>query len=101
MLFKERGIRIVAASADDRDHARQVAEGMGLPFPLGWGLEAEAVHRLTGAVISRERGIVQPAAFILRPDCRLAASVISSWAVGRLRPEEVFGAIHYLGKVQS
>ena len=97
MLFEERGVGIVAASADPLDKAKAMAGGMALRFPVGYGIDAKQVSDLTGAVIDEKNRIVQPCAFILRPDRTVAVSVYSSWAVGRLRPDEVFGAIHYLG----
>ena len=96
MLFRERGIRVAAASADSLECAREVAEGMGLSFPVAWGLDAGQVQALTGAWIDTKHRIVQPSAFLLRPGGEVAVAVYSSWAVGRLRPEEIFGAIHYL-----
>ena len=96
MLFDEKGIGIVAASADTIDKAKPMAEGMRLGFPVGFGINAKKVSEVTGAVHDRKHDIVQPAAFILKPDRTVACSVIGSWAVGGLRPEEVLGTIHYL-----
>lgn len=98
MLFREQKIDVVAASADPIDRAREVAEGMRLSFPVAYGIDAEAIHGLIGATLDRKNGIVQPAAFVLKPDRTVAVTVYSSWAVGRLRPDEVYGTIHYLGR---
>ena len=96
MLFRERGVEVIAASADPLEHATELVEGMAITFRVAHGIDAEAVHELTGATLDRKHGIVQPAAFILKPDRTVAVTVTSSWAVGRLRPDEVLGAIHFL-----
>ena len=96
MLFQEREVQIVAASADPEEKAREMAEGMALKFPVAYGIDAEKIHAATGATLDRKHKIVQPAAFILKPGGILAVAVYSSWAVGRLRPDEVFGAIYFL-----
>ena len=101
MLFEEQKINVVAASADALDDARAMAEGMALSFPVGYGIDAAAVSRLTGATLDRKNGIVQPAAFLLKPDRTVAVTVYSSWAVGRLRPDEVLGAIHFISRSVS
>lgn len=98
MLFEDRQVRVVAASADPLEKAREVAEGMRLSFPVAWGIDAERVGALLGLAVSGDRRFVQPAAFLLKPDRTIACATVSSWAVGRLRPEEVWGAIHYLGR---
>lgn len=98
MLFEERKIQVVAASADPIEKAREVAEGLRLSFLVGYGIDAARVGDLLGLTVNREHGFVQPAAFVLKPDRTITCATVSTWAVGRLRPEEVFGAIHYLGR---
>ncbi len=98
MLFQERGIGVLAASADPLERAKEVVDGLRLSFPVAWGLDAEAVHAATGATINREKKFVQATAFILKPDRTIAVALYSSWAVGRLRPDEVYGTLHYLGR---
>jgi peroxiredoxin len=101
MLFKERQVAVVAASADPLERATEVAASLRLTFPLAYGIDAERAGTLLGLTVNRDNKFVQPAAFILKPDRTIACSTISSWAVGRLRPEEVWGAIHYLGKLRA
>ncbi len=77
---------VVAASADPQEKAREVAAE--LSFPVAFGVAREQAETI-GAWWDDERGIIQPAEFILRRDGTVMASTYSSGPVGRLDPGDV------------
>lgn len=75
------GAEIVAASVDDEDNARTIADTVS--FPIGYGVTREMAERI-GAWWEDRRGIIQPSEFILDGDGRVRTSTYSSGPVGRI-----------------
>jgi peroxiredoxin len=77
---------IVALSADREEDAWGTVERLGLRYRVLYGLDPEATSRAIGCYTGTHDGRphVQPAAFVLRPDGRIAHAVYSSGNVGRL-----------------
>ena len=92
----EAGIRVVALSVDDEATTRQLAAKLELSFPLGHSADARAVAELTGAFVNPDPVFLQSTGFVLDPAGKIAVSVYSSGAIGRLVPEDVIGLVGYL-----
>jgi peroxiredoxin len=90
------GARVVALSVDDEATTSELITKHGLTFPVGYGADARAVAKATGAFVNDEPTFLQSTGFVLDPDGKVVISVYSSGAIGRLVPEDVVGLIRYL-----
>ena len=90
------GIRVAALSVDDEPTTEQLIAKHGLTFPVGHGADARAVAALTGAFVNPDPVYLQSTGFVLDPAGRVAVSVYSSGAIGRLLPDDVIGLVRYL-----
>jgi peroxiredoxin len=88
--------RVVALSVDDETTTAATIAKHGLTFPVGHSADAQAVAGATGAFVNPEPTFLQSTGFVLDPAGRVAVSVYSSGAIGRLIPEDVIGMIRYL-----
>lgn len=92
----EAGARVVAFSVDDEETTAALVERHGLTMPVGYGADAAAISAVTGAFVDSEGGYLQSTGFLLDPSGKVAISVYSSGAIGRLVPEDVVGMLRYL-----
>lgn len=92
----EAGGRVVALSVDDEATTAVLVERLGLTMPIGYGADAAAISAVTGAFVDSEGGFLQSTGFLLDPSGKVAVSVYSSGAIGRLVPEDVVGMLGYL-----
>ena len=85
----------MAASADREPDAARTVEKLGLSFPVGYGLDAEAAALAIGCYTGTREGCphVQPAGFVLRPDGTVVLAVYSSGKVGRLTAKDALAAL--------
>jgi peroxiredoxin len=89
------GAKIVAASVDPLDKARETAAEFG--YPLGYGATREDADRI-GAWWEDRRGIIQPSQFVLGADGKVIASTYSSGPIGRIEPGDVLKLIEFREK---
>ena len=92
----DEGIRVAALSVDDEQATAALVAKHKLTFPVGYGADARAVAELTGAFVNPDPVYLQSTGFVLDPAGRVAVSVYSSGAIGRLVPEDVVGMVRYL-----
>jgi peroxiredoxin len=92
----DEGIRVAALSVDDEQATAALVAKHKLTFPVGYGADARAVAELTGAFVHPDPVYLQSTGFVLDPAGRVAVSVYSSGAIGRLVPEDVVGMVRYL-----
>lgn len=88
--------RVVALSVDDKATTAATIAKHRLTFPVGHSADARAVAEATGAFVNPEPTFLQSTGFVLDATGRVAVSVYSSGAIGRLIPEDVIGMIRYL-----
>ena len=97
--FTTAGIKVVALSVDTEDEATATVENNDLTYPVGYGVDPVAVSATFGSFLSDgedEHGTyVQATGFVVTPDGRVAISVYSSSAIGRLTAADTLGAIKY------
>ena len=89
------GVKIVAASVDPLDKAREVAAT--LSFPVGYGV-TRATAELIGAWWEERRSIIQPSEFLVGADGKLRASTYSSGPIGRIDPADVVKLVNFYDK---
>jgi peroxiredoxin len=87
------GVRVVAASVDPIDKAREVAGVVS--FPVGFGATREIGEQL-GAWWEAKRGYIQPAEFIVSPEGKVLASSYSAGPLGRMDAAEVVRMANFL-----
>jgi len=87
------GAKVVAASVDPIDKAREVAAVVS--FPVGFGATRETGERL-GAWWEEKRGFIQPAEFIVSPEGKVLASSYSAGPLGRMDAAEVVRMANFL-----
>jgi peroxiredoxin len=87
--------QISALSADDEPATVKLIAKHGLEFPVGHSADTAALAAATGAFVTDQPAYLQSTGFVLDPEGRVAVSVYSSGAIGRLVPEDVIGLIRY------
>jgi peroxiredoxin len=96
--FEEAGIKIVSLSVDDEPTARAMIDDNKLTFPIAYGADAPKIAALTGAFVNAQPLHLQSTGFVLDPDGKVAISVYSSGAIGRLVPDDVLGMVRYMSE---
>ena len=86
------GAKVVAASVDPLEKARETAAKVS--YPIGYGVSREIADKL-GAWWEERRGIVQPAEFIVGRDGKVIASSYSSGPLGRIDAADVVKLINF------
>lgn len=94
--LEELGAQVVALSVDDRATTAALIEKLRLPFSVGYGADANAIARATGAYVNETPHHLQTTGFILDPNGRVITAVYSSGAIGRLVADDVVGFIRYV-----
>jgi peroxiredoxin len=89
------GVKIVAASVDPVDKAREVAAE--LSFPVAYGVTRAMADRL-GAWWEERRGIIQPSEFVVAADGKVRAATYSSGPIGRIAAQDVVRLINFYDK---
>lgn len=89
--LEAQGARIIAASVDDLEHAREIASD--LTFPVAFGVTRADADRL-GAWWGEQRGgIIQPAEFLLAGNGKVLHAMYATGPIGRLSAEEVLNLL--------
>ena len=89
------GGKIVAASVDPLDKAKDTAAQ--LSYPLAYGVTRADAERI-GAWWEDRRGIIQPANFIVGHDGTVKASTYSSAQIGRMESGHVVKVLEFYDK---
>lgn len=89
------GVKIVAASVDPLDKAKEVAAGVS--FPVAYGA-TRATADLIGAWWEERRSIIQPSEFLVAADGKVRASTYSSGPIGRIDPGDVVKLVNFYDK---
>ena len=89
------GAKVVAASIDAIDKAKEVAAEVS--FPVGYGVTRAMADQL-GAWWEERRGLIQPSEFVVGADGKVRASTYSSGPIGRVDAADVVKLIHFYEK---
>jgi peroxiredoxin len=96
--FESEGIKVIAASVDPLEKAKETVQKVGITYPVGYGLDAEAVSKATGAFYEPEKKFLHAAGFILRPDNKISVACYSTGPVGRFTAKDVLTLIRFYRK---
>jgi len=88
-----RGVKVVAASVDPLDKAKEVAAG--LSFPVGYGVTRAQADQL-GSWWEDRRQFVQPSEFVVAPSGKVVAATYSSGPLGRIEATDVVRLVDFL-----
>lgn len=86
------GAKVVAASIDDIDKAKEVADEVG--FPVAHGV-TRAMADALGSWWEDRRGLIQPSEFIVGEDGKIITSSYSSGPIGRIDAADVAKLINF------
>ncbi len=86
------GATVVAASVDDGDNAKQVADEVS--FPVAQNVTREIADKL-GSWWEDRRGIIQPSEFIVGADGKIIHSSYSSGPLARTEASDVVKLINF------
>jgi peroxiredoxin len=86
-------VKVVAASVDPLDKAKEVAAG--LSFPVGYGLTRAQADQL-GSWWEDRRGIIQPSEFLVGAGGKILQSSYSSGPIGRLEATDVVRMVDFI-----
>ena len=86
------GARVVAASVDPIDKAREVAAEVS--FPVGYGVTRAQAEQMDSWWEER-RSIIQPSEFIMTGEGKIIASSYSDGPVGRIDAADVIKVINF------
>jgi len=86
------GVKVVAASVDPIDKAREVAAEVS--FPVGYGVTRDIADKL-GSWWEDRRSIIQPSEFVLGSDGKVLASSYSDGPIGRIDAADVIKMINF------
>jgi alkyl hydroperoxide reductase subunit AhpC len=89
------GIKIVAASIDPLDKAKEAAATVS--FPVGYGVTRAMADQL-GSWWEERRSIIQPSEFLVAADGKVRASTYSSGPIGRVDPADVVRLVNFYDK---
>ena len=89
------GIKVLAASTDPLEKAREVAAD--LSFPVAYGVTREQADRL-GAWWEDRRAIIQPSEFLLNADGTVRSATYSSGPIGRIDAADVVKLVTFYDK---
>ncbi|MEP6618988.1 MAG: peroxiredoxin family protein [bacterium] len=90
------GISVVALSVDDEPTSAALVEKLGLPFPVGYGADANSIAAAVGAYTHDHPTYLQSTGFVLDPGGKVLVAAYSSDAIGRLVAEDVAGLVRYV-----
>jgi len=86
------GAKVVAASVDPLEKAREVAAEVS--FPVGYGVSRAIADQL-GSWWEDRRSIIQPSEFVLGADGKVIASSYSDGPIGRIDAADVIRMINF------
>lgn len=86
------GAKVLAASVDPLDKAKEVAAEVG--FPIAHGVSREQADAI-GAWWEERRGIVQPAELVLDAGGKVVSATYSSGPIGRVDAGDVVKLINF------
>lgn len=87
------GGSVIAASVDDEEHAKEVADEV--PYPVAYGVTREQADQL-GSWWEDRRGIIQPSEFMVNGEGGIMTSSYSSGPLGRLDPQDAVKMFNFM-----
>ncbi len=92
------GVKVVAASIDPIDKAREVAAE--LSFPVGYGVTRSLAESI-GAWWEERRGLIQPSEFLIDAEGKVRSATYSSGPIGRVDAADVVRLVAFYDKMAA
>ena len=86
------GVTVVAASVDDIEKAKEIADANN--FPIGYGVTKDIADTLDSWWEER-RQIIQPSQFIINAEGKVMASAYADGPLGRIDAEDVVKMVNF------
>lgn len=96
--LEDLGAKVIAASAENADKAKEVAAQVAVP--VGYGVTREQADSL-GAWWEDRRQIIQPSNFVLDSTGKVLSATYSTGPIGRLEPLDAIRFIQYQEKQKA
>ena len=80
------------------EKAKETVERIGLTYPVGYGMDAEAISRITGAFYDVDRKFIHATGFLIRPDNTLEVACYSTGPIGRFVAQDVLRLVRFYNK---
>jgi len=93
--FDAEQMRLMAGSVDPLDKTKELAEKLGVTFPVAYGMDAEDISGKTGAFYEAQKKIIQPTGLLVRPDKTVEVGVFSTGPVGRFVAQDVLKLVRF------
>lgn len=85
--FAEQGVGVIAAAVDSEEKTLEVAERLGLGFPVAHGVTKDQAE-LLDSWWDEGRDFIQPSEFVLSKSGRVLMSTYSNSPIGRMDSAE-------------
>jgi alkyl hydroperoxide reductase subunit AhpC len=93
--FESEQTKVIAASADPVEKARETVDKLGITYPVGYGLIAEETSRITGAYYEKEKKYLHATGFLLRPGKTIVVACYSTGPIGRFVAKDVLKVVKF------
>lgn len=99
--FKDENIEILAGSVESENDAAEFAGEIGVNYHMAYGLECRKIAEELGSFFAEDRKYLQPTAYIIDPNGRVACSSYSSGPVGRMSARNALDLIEHFKKKEG
>jgi peroxiredoxin len=96
--LSDEGIRVAAFSVDTEEQAAGTVQRHGITFRVGYGADAHALATALRSYVHEDPTYLESSGFVIDPTGTVAVAVYSSYAIGRLMPDDVRGVVRYLAQ---
>jgi len=100
-ISEKENVKIFAGSVDSLEKAKEAVEKTSAAYPVAYGMDANAISKITGAYYDQDRKYLQPAGFLVRPDNTIDVACYSSGPVGRIVAKNVLGLVKFYKKQKT
>jgi peroxiredoxin len=95
MEFDAEQIKVVAGSVDPIQKTKDLADKLGLSYPVAYGMDMERTCERTGAFFEKDRKFIQPTCFLIRPNRTVEVAAYSSGPIGRFVARDVLSLVKF------
>jgi peroxiredoxin len=96
--FDKIGVKVVAASVDDVEKAKEVADEVN--FPVGHGVSRDIANAL-GSWWEDRRQIIQPSEFVVGADGKVICASYSDGPLGRIDAPDVVKLVNFYESMKN
>ena len=93
--LKSEQIKVVAAYLDPIDKARETVGKIGITYPVGYGMIAEEISRITRTYYEKEKKYLHATGFVLHPEKTITVACYSTGPIGRLVAKDVLSLVKF------